>query len=185
MRAILTAADVAVSDGSSFKTRSYFQSKNAAAIRHIADTDQTVVVEGPYGWVRAGDSEKMGSDFEKTFALGHQFHAMLLYFDEVMSNPRDSENVFFEGDEHPALTAEYPYGGLVHLIADEGGLRAAGLVFEFPGSEPIVAIFSDWRKLDQIEVPFEVTVDDGQRSFRYRYTQIDMMPRNPLWFWRP
>ena len=181
-RSILTAADVTVSDGSSFTTRSYFQSKNAAAIRHIADTDQTVVVEGPYGWVRVGDSEKMGSDFEKTFALGHQFHAMLLYFDEVMSNPRESGNVFFQGEQRRALTAEYPYGGLVHFIADEGGPRAAGLVFEFPESEPIVARFSDWRNLDQIEVPFQVTVDDGQRIFRYRYTRIDIAPNNPLWF---
>ncbi|NCF64053.1 MAG: hypothetical protein GWP58_14475 [Gammaproteobacteria bacterium] len=163
-------------------TRSFFQSKNAAAIRHIGDRDQTVVVEGPYGWARVDDTEKMGSDFEKTFALGHQFHAFLFYFDEIVSNPRDSDKVLFQGEEHRALTGEYPHGGMVHLITDEGGLRAKGLVFEFPESEPIVATFSDWRDFDQFEVPFRVTIDDGQRVFSYRYTDIDIEPKTPLWF---
>jgi hypothetical protein len=182
MRSIVTSADVTVSDGSSFRTQSFFQSKSAAAIRHIGDKDQIVVAEGPYGWMRVDDSEKVGSDFEKTFALGHQFHAFLLYFEEIVSNPRDSEKISFQGKGHHALTGEYPHGGLVHLIATEGGLHAPGLVFEFPESEPIVATFSDWRSLDHLEIPFQVEIDDGQRIFRYRYTSIDMTPKTPLWF---
>ena len=181
-RSIVTSADVTVSDGSAFVTESFFQSKSAAAIRHIRDKDQIVAVEGPYGWARVDGSEKLGSDFEKTFALGHQFHAFLLYFEEIVSNTRDSEEISFQGKEHQALTGEYPHGGLVHLIAAEGGIHAQGLVFEFPESEPIVATFSDWRSLDHLEIPFQVEIDDGQRVFSYRYTSIDMAPKTPLWF---
>ena len=181
-RSVVTSADVTVSDGSSFATQSFFQSRDAAAIRHISNKDQLVVAEGPYGWVRIDDSEKMGSDFEKTFALGHQFHAFLLYFNEIVSNRRDSEIISFQGKEHRALTGESPHGGRVHLIAAEAGLNAQGLVFEFPESEPIVASFSDWRSLDQLAIPFQVEIDDGQRVFTYRYTSIDITPRTPLWF---
>lgn len=182
MRSIVTSADVTVSDGSSFSTQSFFQSKTAAAIRHIRDKDQIVAVEGPYGWVRVGDSENVGSDVEKAFALGHQFHAFLLDFEEIVSDRRESEKISFQGKEHHALTGDYPYGGLVHLIAAQGGLHAPGLVFEFPESEPIVATFSDWRSLDDLEIPFQVDIDDGQRVFSYRYTSIDMTPKTPLWF---
>jgi hypothetical protein len=181
-RSIVTSADVTVSDGSSFTTQSFFQSKNGAAIRHISDKDQIVAVEGPYSWIRVDGGEKMGSDFEKTFALGHQFHAFLMYFEEIVSAPRDSQKISFHGREHSALTGEYPHGGLVHLIAAEDGLHAPGLVFEFPDSEPIVVTFSDWRRFDQFEIPFQVEIDDGQRIFSYRYTSIDMTPRTPLWF---
>jgi hypothetical protein len=182
MRSIVTSADVTVSDGSSFSTQSFFQSKSAAVIRHIREKDQMVAVEGPYGWVRIGDSEKIGSDFEKTFALGHQFHAFLLNFEEIVSDIRESEKISFQGKEHQALTGDYPYGGLVHMIAADGYLHTPGLVFEFPGSEPIIATFSDWRSLDDLEIPFQVDIDDGQRVFSYRYTSIDTAPKTPLWF---
>jgi hypothetical protein len=181
-RSVVTTADVSVSDGSSFTTQSFFQSKDAAAIRHIRDKEQIVVVEGPYGWMRVDDSVRMGSDFEKIFALGHQYHAILFFFEEIVSNPRDSEHIFFQGKEHRALTGDYPHGGSVHLISAEDGLRSPGMVFEFPESDPIVTTFSDWRSLDQFEIPYQVEINDGQRVFTYRYTSIDMTPKTPLWF---
>jgi hypothetical protein len=181
-RSIVTFADVAVSDGSSFTTQSFFQSGKSAATRHISDKDQTVVVEGPFGWVRIGDSPKMGSNFEKSFALGHQFHAFLLYFDEIVSNPRDSEQVLFEGREYRARSGDYPYGGVAHLIPTTPGDRALGLIFEFPESKPIEVAFSDWRSFGHIEVPFQAKLYDGERVFSYRYTNIDMTPKTPLWF---
>lgn len=181
-RSIVASADVMVSDGSSFTTQSFFHSADSAAIRHIRDRDQTVVVEGPFGWARVGESEKMGADFEKTFALGHQFHAFLLYFDEIVSNPRDSGQVSFEGKDHRARSGDYPYGGVVHLIAGATGRRPPGLVFEFPESSPIVVSFSDWRKSARIEVPFQARLDDGETVFTYRYSNIDMTPKSPAWF---
>lgn len=181
-RSVVTMADVSVSDGSSFTTQSLFQSKDAAAIRHIRDKEQVVIVEGPNGWMQVDDSVKMGSDFEKIFALGHQYHAFLLYFEEIVSNVRDSENIFFQGKVHRALSGDFPHGGSVHLIAAEDGLRRPGMVFEFPESDPIVTTFSDWRSLDQFEIPYQVNINDGQRVFTYRYTRIDIAPKTPLWF---
>ena len=79
----LTSAAVSVSDGTSFETRSFFHSREAAAIQHISDDEQIVAVEGPLGWARRGSTEKAGSDFYPQFALGHQYHALLLYFDDI------------------------------------------------------------------------------------------------------
>jgi hypothetical protein len=84
-RAIITAADVSVSDGSGFRTASFYRSKDSAAIRHIDDRDRTVAVEGPLGWARDGERAELGSGFYKLFALGHQYHALLLEFGASMT----------------------------------------------------------------------------------------------------
>jgi ketosteroid isomerase-like protein len=181
-RAILTVADVAVSDGSSFKTESYFHSKDAAAIRHIRDDEQIVAVEGPLSWISSGDKSQLGSGFFKVFALGHQYHAFLLHFDEIVANSRVTERLDFRGNVHRALSGDYPYGGTVHLVEGAAQERPLGLLFEFPGSAAIAVSFSDWRNAGDAELPFRAEIDDGERVFDYRYSSIDTVPRLPLWF---
>ena len=56
-RAIVTAADVKASDGSTFRTESYFHARDAAAVRHVFDKEQIIAVEGSLSWTRAGDAE--------------------------------------------------------------------------------------------------------------------------------
>ena len=180
--AITSTADVTVSDGSGFRTESYYRSKDGAAIRHLDDRDRMVAVEGPVGWASDGEKAAAGSDFYKLFALGHQYHALLLEFDNIAANVREDTQVEFSGDMRAATSGDYPYGGTVHLVRGEDASRPAGLRFDFPDDKVINASFLDWRETDDRVVPHHVRVDDGERTFDYRYTSIDISRASPLWF---
>jgi hypothetical protein len=173
---------VSVSDGSKFRTESYYRSKDNAAIRHLDDRDRIVAVEGPIGWASDGEKSAAGSDFYKLFALGHQYHALLLEFDNIATNVREDTQVEFAGDMRTATSGDYPYGGTVHLVRGEDASRPAGLRFDFPDDNVIVASFLDWRETDDRVLPHHVRVDDGERTFDYRYTRVDISRASPLWF---
>ena len=180
-RAIGARADVSVSDGSSFRIESYFRSRDYAAIRHFDEKERVVSVEGPFGWIGSGDKFRLGGDFEKIFALGHQFHAFLLYFDELTDDQRDSEGIEFLGALHAARSGDYPHGGDVHLIAGDGPARPIGLVFDYPDMDPIEVALDDWRAVDGVELPFELAIHDRGTVFEYRYTSVDLSPQTELW----
>lgn len=181
-RAVTAAADVIVSDGSSFKIESYFHSKDAAAIRHIRNPERMIVVEGPQSWVRQGDRSDPGTDFHKLFALGHQFHAFVLHLEELVTNVQRRDDILFDNETHRAVSGDYPYGGVVHLIQGDEETRPVGLLFEFPEDTVISVKFADWRDIDNVTLPFHLRIDDGERIFVYRYSDIDVTPRSPLWF---
>ena len=181
-RAIMTNAEVTVSDGSGFRTESFYRSKDSAAIRHLDDRDRIVAVEGPIGWASDGEKSDAGSDFYKLFALGHQYHALLLDFGDIATNIREDSQVEIEGDMHAAVSGDYPYGGTVHLVRGPDESRPAGLRFDFPDDSVIVASFLDWRETDGRMLPYHVRIDDGERIFDYRYTSISIAPGSPLWF---
>ena len=181
-RSIITAADVTVSDASSFKTESYYHSRNNSAIRHLDDQDRWVVVEGPIGWARTDDKAQIGSDFMKLFALGHQYHALLLEFDQIANNVQQNVEVEFAGGTHRALTGDYPFGGIVHLVQSEIEGQPLGLRFDFPGDTLITSEFLDWRMQDGQSLPFHIRINDGERTFDYRYTSVDISSESPLWF---
>lgn len=181
-RAIMTTADVTASDGSEFRTESYYRSKDSAAIRHLDDRDRIVAVEGPIGWASDGDKSAAGSDFYKLFALGHQYHALLLEFDNIAANVREDSQIEFDGEMRAAVSGDYPYGGTVHLVRGGDASRPAGLRFDFPDDNVIVASFLDWREAEDGMLPYHVRIDDGERIFDYRYTSIGISPGSPLWF---
>jgi hypothetical protein len=179
--AIHTFANVSVSDGSTFSTESFYHSKDAAAIRHLLDEEQIIAVEGPVSWVQRARTTEAGNDFHKDFALGHQFHAYLLHFDEIVSNVRQNGEVQFRGDTFRATSGDKPNGGVAHIIAGEHPDQPFGLLFENPDAT-IAFSFFDWRDLDGQTIPYHVQIDDGERIFDYRFTDIDVAPRSPLWF---
>jgi len=181
-RAILATADVSVSDGSTFKVETFFHSESASAIRHIRDDERLIAVEGPLSWTRSSDSVELGTDFHKLFALGHQFHAFLLHFENIVSNFQRVETIDFQGDVYSGVTGDYPYGGVVSLIESDDETRPAGLLFEFPETSPISVVFADWREIDGGAIPYRVKIDDSKRVFDYRYLSIDLAPKSPLWF---
>ena len=180
-RAVVASADVAVSDGSTFRTEALFHSREAAAIRHIREPDQLIAVEGPRSWYRVGDETGYGEDFHKVFALGHQYHAFLLYFDELADGAA-ATRIDFDGEERSALTGRYPYGGTVHMVTGDAPGRPAGMRFEFAGSAPIDVTFDDWRDASGVTLPFLALIDDGERTFEYRYDDVLIEERSPSWF---
>ena len=181
-RGIVAAADVSVSDGSSFRIESYYQSKTAAAIRHIDDTDRVIAVEGPLGWARQDGKSVAGSEFHKLFALGHQFHAFLLDIEGVASNVRQRSDVLFRGKPYRSTSGDYPYGGSVHLVHGADDAHPVGLLFEFPEDLVISVSFDDWRDVGGVALPYHLQIDDGDRIFDYDYAEIDVSPKSPLWF---
>ena len=180
-RAIVATADVSVSDGSAFRTEALFHSREAAAIRHIAEQNQLVVVEGPRSWYRAGDKTGYGEDFHKVFALGHQYHAFLLHFDELADDVR-STRIEFGGEDRSALAGTYPYGGSVYMVTGDAPGRPAGMRFEFESNAPIDVTFDDWLDDAGTALPFLAIIDDGERTFEYRYDKVLIEQRSPFWF---
>ncbi len=180
-RAIIASADVSVSDGSAFRTEALFHSREAAAIRHIREPDQLVTVEGPRSWYRVGGRTGYGEAFHKVFALGHQYHAFLLHFDELADDIRPTQ-IEFGGEERAALAGNYPYGGLVQMVTGDAPGRPAGMRFEFEGTPPIDVSFGDWLEHSGQVLPFLAIVDDGERRFEYRYDRVVIEDRSPLWF---
>ena len=181
-RAITSTADVSVSDGSEFRTESYYRSKDSAAIRHLDHRDRTVAIEGPIGWAQEGERAQVGSDFYKLFALGHQYHAIFLDFDSIAGNVRADSQVDFGGEVRKATSGDYPYGGTVHLVQGEDASRPAGLRFDFSEDSVITAAFMEWREQDGRMLPFHIRIDDGERTFDYRYTSIAVSSESELWF---
>lgn len=180
--AITATADVRVSDGSGFQIETNFQSRDVSAIRHIRDPQQLTVVEGPNSWTQRGDTATIGTDFHKLFALGHQFHAFVLRFEELVSSVGRSEDVHFNGESHQAMGGDYPYGGKAYLIQGADTKRPKGLLFEFPEDTVISVKFDDWRDVGDFSLPYYLQIDDGQRVFDYHYSDIRVTPRSPLWF---
>lgn len=174
---IEATADVTVSDGSSFSTESFYQSADNAAIRHIREDTQLIAVEGPVGWWRRDGSGQTGSNLHRSFALGHQFHALLLHFDDIMDNVRAGDAIPFGDTASSGKSGDYPFGGTVHLV--NGDERPAGMVFEFPDHKAMIIRYSEWRTHDGAELPFRVTVDDGTRVFDYRFTDVELDARPP------
>lgn len=181
-RAIVTGADVTVSDGSGFRTESFYRSKDSAAIRHLDERDRIVAVEGPIGWASDGERAASGSDFYKLFALGHQYHALLMEFDIIAANVGEGSKVEFDGEMREATSGDYPYGGTVHLVRGEDESRPAGLRFDFPEDTVIIASFLDWREQNDRVLPYHIRIDDGERTFDYRYSSISISTASPLWF---
>ncbi len=182
LRAISASADVSVTDGSSFKIESYFRSRDYAAIRHFYENERITSVEGPFGWIGSGDKYRLGGDFEKIFALGHQFHAFLLYFDELTNDQRDIVGIEFLGELYTARSGAYPHGGDVHLIFGDDPARPIGMVFDYPDIDPIEVALDDWRAVDGVDLPFKLAIHDRGKVFEYRYTTVDLSPQNELWF---
>lgn len=179
--AITAAADVSVSDGTSFTIESYFHSKESAAIRHKYDSYQTIAVEGPQSWVRGNEQSRLGSEFHKSFALGHQFHAFILHFEDIAANVSPDNEILFESESRRSISGDYPYGGKVHLIQSDDD-RPAGLLFEFPEDTVISVKLGKWEEKDGVVLPYLVQIDDGDRVFDYQYTTISVTPRSPMWF---
>ncbi|MEO0421313.1 MAG: hypothetical protein AAF184_03185 [Pseudomonadota bacterium] len=180
-RAIVAAAEVDVSDGTSFRVESFYHTMDNMAVRHAYPEAEvrTRAIEGPLAWESVDDRVRQGDDDTKVFALGHQFHALLLEFTSLVPDAVGTVVAFGE-DAQPALRGRLPYGGSVSLVgANE---RPLGMVLRTPDDTTVRATFSDWRQLDDLALPYDMVLDDGERTFSYRFSFIDPRARTPTWY---
>jgi hypothetical protein len=177
--AIATRADVRVDDGRTYVIESYYAAIDDAAVRQTRPNGEINIsaINGDHAWTSGSDQD--GGDMLRTVVLGHQFHALLLHFDGILSNVREQE-VVYNGRTHRARDGAWPFGeGAARLlIADE---RPVGMVFNFAGVPEITVMLDDWRVANGTSLPHHLTIDDGTRSFDYSYTEIAPAAQRPAW----
>lgn len=180
--AIHTLADVSVSDGLTYQVEGLFKSRHRAAARFIREEGSLHVVEGPNTWVQTANGEELAGDFQRDYALGHQFHAFFLRFNDVVDSVKNVSDIEFAGGKHDGLVGTRDTGGLVYLINGSSPERPAGLRYDV-GDLKIEIAADDWRTIDGTDVPFALSIDDGERIFEYRYQLVDFSDRPLSWFY--
>lgn len=180
--AIVTSARVQASDGKHYVMEAYYSAPEITALRQVDDDGALVIAaEGPRAWSNQ-DTGDADDDALRSMALGHQFHALLLHFDEIVPNARDSA-VTYRGAERQGRIGTWPYGeGDVRLVYQRGGTRVEALILTFPERPEIVVTFAGWRSIGGQHVPFRATINDGQRTFSYAFTSVSLAPRTANWF---
>ncbi|MDH5618237.1 MAG: hypothetical protein OEZ11_06315 [Gammaproteobacteria bacterium] len=181
-RAVRTVAEVQASDGQSYTAESYFQAADRAAIRFVDANEQLFVVEGPWGWAAQDGAAQLGPNLYRVFALGHQYHALLAYFDEIIAEKRHNENVEFGGGLYSTISGPFPFGGTVHMVSGKTPDKPEGMLFEFSEAPKIESRFLDWRTVEERLIPFHIEIHDGQSVFNYKYSLVDFSPMPEQWF---
>lgn len=171
LHTVSTTADVTVSDGLTYTTHSVYHDPQRL-IFSLVYPDRTVTqgVEGRYFWTFDGTAETEGTPFTEIFARGHQFHAQVLFFDDLFPNRLASMPDQFEGQDCMML-ASADEGPTTKLYYATDGLPL-GMELLLPDNAPIRFRFEDWQTIDGLMLPFGVWIDDGQRTFQYRYTAV-------------
>ena len=185
--ALHTYADVTASDGKTYSVETFYRSKDRATSRFIREDGGSLhVVEGPFTWTQAGDKAELAigprGDFQRDFALGHQFHALMVHFRDIVSDIEPVSAVEFAGRETSALKGMRDTGGVVYLIDGDTPEGPAGLRYDV-GDLKIDIIASDWRIEKGSVVPYALFIDDGSRTFDYRFRTVDMSHKPLMWYY--
>lgn len=179
--AIHTFADVTVSDGATYTVESFYRSKKRAAARFSSRGGTMHAVEGGLAWSQNPERAELAGAFVRDFALGHNFHAFLLRFEEVVTDVERVDAIEFAGGTVSALKGMRESGDMVYLIDGDVPDRPAGMRYD-AGDMIIEITASDWRPQDGIEVPYQLVIDDGERDFTYRFSRVDLSDKPLLWF---
>lgn len=180
--AIVTSAQVRVSDGKRYVMETYYSAPEIAALRQISSPEDTTIIatEGPRAW--AINQEGGDDNLLRTFAMGHQFHALLLHFDDIVIDAHDTE-VTYRGATRRARVGHWPFGaGEAQLVYQAAGNRVDALILSGPERPDVVVRFSNWRSVRGERLPFRAAIDDGTRIFHYAFTRVDTAPRVANWF---
>jgi len=173
--AIATTAAVTTSYGAEYEVRTSYRAANDAVTQFIRDTPTTIAVEGPLVWTRSDAGETIAGDAERRFAIGHQYHALLLHFDDIMENVRPETEIPFGEKTRHGRTGDYPSGGEVSLIDGDAPNKPAGLLMMLPDESPIAITFEDWRVATSagVALPHRILINHEDNIFTYIYSSIE------------
>ena len=172
---ILSAADVSVSDGTSYSVETWYRAPDESVVSFTGPGASDVVAEGPFAWYRQEGKTGLAGDGERRFAFGHQYHAMLLYFDEVMGNVVPEESLSFLDQTVTGRTGDYPYGGKISLIDGEQADRPRGFLMLLPDETPMAVLLADWREsAEGPALPYRLDIHHGGNVFTYRYSSVEI-----------
>lgn len=168
---VRSSAHVIVSDGLEYDVETLFHDRQRA-IFHRAYSDRTVTlgVDGKYIWSFDGEREAEVDPFLADVVLGHQFHAQLLFFDEL-HGPL-GEPVEVDCDATRCLSL--PGTDRRSLLLERANLRPHGMRYARDHAADTAIAFDDWREVDGIELPFLIRIDDGERVFEYQFSSVSL-----------
>lgn len=162
-------AHVTVSDGLEYDVVTLFHDPQRAIFRRTyPDRQVTLGVDGKYYWSFDGAAETEGPEVYETIVLGHQFHAQILFFDRLHAPLAPPEEV--PCGEARCLAYSGPRGHSLRVDAETR--RPVELVLAREDGPPIQVAFDRWREVDGFELPFRLTIDDGERVFDYDYRAV-------------
>ena len=164
-------ADVVVSDGLTYSTSVVYHDPQRAVFHRVYE-DRTVVegVEGLYFWRYDGEKEVEGTAFFQDFVLGHQMHAQILFFDRLFPEHTGPQPGEFDGQSCMRMTVGEGDSEKNFYYDPDG--RPLGLVSKYGPEMTVTLKYDDWQQVGEIMLPFYIWIDDGDRQFEYRYTEI-------------
>jgi hypothetical protein len=161
----------------------WYRSPEEAVVSFGGPEVNDIVAEGPFAWLRQGERTGVGKDADKRFALGHQYHAMLLHFDEMMASAAPDGNIEFMDSIRTGRSGGYPNGGSASLVEGEQPDQPFGLLLLLPEESPIEVTFGDWRLAEAGQVlPYRVEISHRDVVFTYEYQSIELAQADALDF---
>ena len=181
--ALYAYADVTASDGITYSVETFYRSKDRAASKFIREDGSSLhVVEGPLTWVQVGNKAELAGNQQRGYALGHQFHALMIHFRDIVNDIEPVSEIEFSGRKTSALKGMRDTGGAVYLIDGETLGQPAGMRYDV-GDLQIDIVASDWRDVGGTAIPFALLIDDGTRTFDYRYRTVDTSDKPMMWYY--
>lgn len=173
---IATYADVRVDDGREYVIETYYAGVNDAVVRQTRPNGEinTTAIAAEDA---ASDAAEAALEMQNTIVLGHQFHAVLLHFDNIVISAHDGETTF-AGETRRMREGYWPYGeGTARIVYAASGDRAEALVFNFAGVPEITVGLEAWRE----DLPYRLIINDGANTFAYTFTAIERNAARPDW----
>lgn len=174
--AIDTYAAVTTSYGAEYGVQTTYRTRNDLVTQFVRDTTTTFAVEGAETWVQGDTGAQTGGNRERGFAIGHQYHALLLHFDDIIENVRTETEIDFNGEIRSGRTGDYPTGGTISLIDGAHKNQPAGMLMLLPEEKPITNTFSDWQEIASGEttLPHQIIINHDENIFTYIYSKISI-----------
>ena len=175
-------ADVSVSDGMTYSIETIFRDRTHASFKQtVSGAENLTVAEGPFGWYQQ-EGASLGDGFHQSYALGHQFHAILFEFDSVMKDVTRVTDIPYMGSIISGLQGSNPFAGTVWLVDGDTPERPSALLFQYPDIPLISIRLEDWRDIYGVQTPYRMVIDDQSRVFTYQFTEVAYRDEMPSWF---
>ena len=170
--AVHATAAVTVSDGLTYDSITVYEGPDRASFKRVY-ADRTVAhrVDGEKVWQVEADSETEVDSFYGMFVMGHQIQAQILFFDQIHPDATEPAPARFDAEDCLAITAGGEFSWRLYY-AEDG--RPLGMRLPREEGAPVVYRFEDWRGIGGVTLPFAVFIDDGERQFEYRFTEVEI-----------
>lgn len=173
-------ASVSVSDGLEYEVQTAWRTAERSIFhRTYADRSVTMGREGLLAWSWDGDSQTDLAPALGEVIAGHQFHARLLFMDGIDRSDSSSisSDEFCECEGYRVTSRD---GVALTMHYESATRRPHTLLMESEDFGRIIIRYDDWRPVDNVSVPWRITIDHDGRQFDYRFTSI-VFNRREMW----